>query len=280
MKRPFCRLAAAAACAAAISTAFAEPSEITVDLRLDHIDFVDGERVHAVVDVANLSPDTVSVGYADSADRLFIEVFRSSDKSQMEHTSGKAFVAPFLVKPNEGQKLGTWLGDHYGLRNHGRYLAKPVLVHGGVRFEGQMRAFDIVPGMRVCGALQIFSNHEGLRREFELVNWRRGGADHLFMKSADAGSSDRKWATMDIGPMMKITKPTISIMPGGEVVVLHRVDADAYLRSEFWSVPEGVLFAKRELVQDPETAGANRVREIYRETGGVQPKENPWWKFW
>ena len=143
-----------------------------------------------------------------------------------------------------------------------------------------MRAFDVVPGMRMSGALQMFSNHDGLRREFELVTWNRGGASHLFLTAKDGGTSTRAWQTIDLGDMMKVTRPTISVMPSGEVVVLHRLDPDNFMRSEFWSVPAGIEFNRRELVQDPETASSQRVREIYQESGGIKPKKNPWWKFW
>lgn len=258
----------------------ATPSEITVDLKLRSGDYVSGEQIVGVVNVVNVSPETVSVGRAGSRDRFVIEVFRSSDMSQMDRSVCRPFVAPFLLKPNEGQKLETRLGDHYGLRTPGRYLARPVLVHEGVRFEGQMRAFDVVPGMKVTAALQMFSNREGLRREFTLVRWSRGGRDHLFLTAQDTGPGGRRWLTTDLGELMNITKPTISVMPTGEVIVLHRVDPDHFIRSEFWSVPDDIEFHRRELLQDPETAGSRRVREIYEESGGVQPKENPWWKFW
>ena len=42
---------------------FAETVEISVDLKLDNIDYVAGERIRAVVDVANSSPESISVGY-------------------------------------------------------------------------------------------------------------------------------------------------------------------------------------------------------------------------
>lgn len=267
--------------AAAVSAAmFAATSEISVDLKLDNLDFVSGENVGAVVNVMNVSPDELDVGYPGSKDRFFIEIFRSPDMRQMERVSSGPFVAAFRLRPNEGLKLATRLGDRYDMRHPGRYLARPVLVHSGIRFEGQMRAFDIVPGMQLSTALQMFSNREGLRREFELLRWSRGGRDHLFLTAHDEGNGGRSWQTTDLGEMMKITKPTISIMPGGEVVVLHRVDPDNFIRSEFWSVPDGIEFYRRELIQDPETAGSQRVREMYQESGGVKPKENPWWKFW
>lgn len=256
------------------------PSEITVDLKLQNADYVAGEQIVGVVNVVNVSPETVSVGRAGGRDRFFVEVFRAADRSLMDRSARRAFVAPFLLKPNEGQKLETRLGDHYGLRTPGRYLARPVLVHGGVRFEGQMRAFDVVPGMKVATALQMFANREGLRRTFTLVSWSRRGREHLFLTAEDDGAGTRRWLTTDLGEMMKITKPTISVMPTGEVIILHRVDPDRFIRSEFWSVPGAIEFHRRELLQDPETAGSQRVREIYEESGGVQPKENPWWKFW
>ena len=258
----------------------AATSEISVDLKLDQTEFVLGERMRCVVDIVNVSPKIVAYGYKDATDRFFIEVYRSSDGSQLEKTSKGAFVADFLLKPNEGQKLEAFLGDHYGLGYSGRYHAKPVLVHDGVRYEGQARVFDIVPGMKSVTALQLFSNHEGLKREFELVTWRRQGTEHLFLTSKDIGTSERRWRTIDLGAVMKITKPSISILKTGEIIVLHRFDADNFVRSELWSVPQGIEFIQHELVRDPETAGSERVKELYKESGGIKPVEKSWWEFW
>ena len=265
--------------ALAVVRAWGDTSEISVNLKLDNIDFLVGERIRGVIEVVNVSPGQVLVSGRDF-DRLFVEVFRSADRSQLERTSTAPFVADFRLEPNEAMKLETFISDHYGLRHPGRYQARPVLVHGGMRYEGQPRAFDVVPGMFVGSATQLFSNHSGLRREFSLVTWSRQGYEHLFLAAEDKGTSDRKWNTTDLGMLMKTTKPTISVIPSSEVVVLHRLDPDNFGRSEFWSVPDGLEFNRRELVQDPETAGTSRVRELYNQSGGITPKENPWWKFW
>lgn len=254
-------------------------SEIKVNLRLDGSDFVVGQRVRGIVDIANSSPDRLRFGHAGDKDRFFVEIFRSEDGSQMTRVSDAPFVSAFDIRTGEGQKLETFLGDHYALRLSARYLAKPVLVHGGVRYEGAPQAFDIVDGVRVGRALQMFANHRGLQREFELVYWSFKGSEHLYLKAQDAGSSTRRWETRDLGPILHIDKPSISIMPGGEVIVLHRLNLDQFVRSEFWSLADELLFRRREAVADPETAGTQRVRELYKKSG-VKPKENPWWKFW
>ena len=257
----------------------AETSEIRVDLKLDGSDFVSGERIRGVVDIVNPSPTKISVGYSNSKDRFFVEVFRASDMTQLSKVSKHPFVARFSVDSSEGQKLETFLGDHYALREPSRYLAKPVLVHGGMRYEGTLRAFDVVDGIRITGAMQMFKGHDGLQREFSLVYWSRNHSEHLFLTARDGGTSDRPWETRDLGPLLRIDKPSISIMPKGEVVVLHRLNQDQFVRTEFWSLPNALEFRIRESVNDPETAGTARVRELYKE-GGVKPKENPWWKFW
>ena len=268
------------ALAFAAAPSLAATVAINVSLKLDNLDYVSGERVRAVVDVANSSPDRISVGYANSSDRLLIEVYRSGDAVMMDKIGNGAFVSRFIVESNEGQKLETFLGDHYALRQPGKYLAKPVLVHNGMRYEGDMKAFGIVPGMKVASALQMFSNKPGLRREFELLSWSRKNKEHLFLSAHDEGSSERRWATTDLGALMRLNKPKVSVLPTGEVIVLHRFNRDQFCRTEFWSLPDALEMNKRELVMDPETAGSERVKELYKESGGVKPVSRPWWKFW
>jgi hypothetical protein len=260
-------------------SAAASPSEIKVDLKLDHIDYVSGERIRGVVDIANSSPDKISVGYSNSKDLFFIEVYRAGDMKQLSRVYRRDFVSRFRIDSSEGQKLETFLGDRYDLRDASRYLAKPVLVHDGVRYEGAMRAFDVVEGVKIVGAMQMFAKRRGLQREFSLCYWSRNHSEHLFLTAHDAGCSSRRWETRDLGAMLRLEKPSVSILPAGEVIVLHRLNQDQFIRSEFWSLPDALEFRGREAVLDPVTAGTARVRELYK-SGGVKPKSNPWWKFW
>ena len=254
--------------------------DINVDIKLDNLDYVSGERIRAVVDVANSSPDLISVGYASSQDKLIVEVYPLGEEVLLDRIGRGEFVSPFRINSNEGQKLETYLGDHYALRKPGKYVAKPVLVHGGLRYEGQIRVFGVVPGMKIGSALQMFSNRPGLRREFELLSWSRKGREHLFLAAYDEGAADRRWTTTDLGALIRLSKPRISVLQTGEVIVLHPFNRDQFCRTEFWSLPDALELNKRELVMDPETAGSERVKELYKESGGVKPASRPWWKLW
>ena len=266
--------------AALSAVAFAAPpqSEISVKLIPDRREYIAGERIRAVVDVANSSADSIDVGKPGSADIFRIEVFRARDMASRERVGNKPLVAPFVLHSSEGQKLETFIGDHFPLHDPVRYLARAVLIHAGSRYESSLVSFDVVPGMTVGRAMQMFKSSPGLKRTFEIVYWMRGQREHLFLKASDEGG--RVWRTTDLGGLLRITEPKISVMPNGEVVVLHRATQNQFMRSVFWSLPNALDFRKQEPMVDPDVAGSERMRDLYMESGGVTPVKKSWWKFW
>ena len=90
---------------------------------------------------------------------------------------------------------------------------------------------------------------------------------------------------MDMQPAIEYTvthnsSPAQLVLPSGEVMTLHRTTQDAFIRTEFWSLPDVFEFNLHELMLDPDVAGAERVKELYKEAGGVEPVKKAWWKFW
>jgi hypothetical protein len=275
MKKGFMFLFAALSVAA---LAAPPQSEISVKLVPERREYVVGERIRAVVDVANSSADSIDVGKPGSADILRIEVFRARDMASRDRVGNKPFVAPFMLHSSEGQKLETFIGDHFPLHDPVRYLARAVLIHAGSRYESSLVSFDVVPGMTVGKAMQMFKNSPGLKRTFEIVYWMRGRREHLFLKASDEGG--RVWRTTDLGGLLRITEPKISVMPNGEVIVLHRATQNQFMRSVFWSLPDALDFRRQEPMVDPDVAGSERMRDLYMESGGVTPVKKSWWKFW
>ena len=274
------RIAALSALLPCLVACAAAQTEITVRLNLETDQYVEGERIRAVVDVANASADVVDCRGEKSKDLLVLELYRASDKYQFEKASDTPFTAGFALLSGEGQKLETFLGDHFPFNKATHYQARAVLVHHGMRFESPLRTFSVVPGMKCGGALQLFEGREDLKREFELVHWSRNRAEHLFLKARDEGRLPRRWPTTDLGAVLRVTEPKLSVLPTGEVIVLHRASQDAFVRTEFWSIPGAFEFNLHEIMMDPDVAGAKRVRDVYKESGGVEPVRKAWWKFW
>ena len=76
----------------------AAPTEISVKLVPDRREYIVGERIRAVVDVANSSADSIDVGKPGSADIFRLELYRASDMASRDRIGKKPFVAPFHPK--------------------------------------------------------------------------------------------------------------------------------------------------------------------------------------
>ena len=85
----------------AVAANAALPSEITVKLVMNCSEYVTGERIRCVVDVANASADIIDVGSKGADDRLLIELYRASDNHRYSKISKHPFVKPFTLHSGE-----------------------------------------------------------------------------------------------------------------------------------------------------------------------------------
>ena len=272
---------AAAACAAPGATTPQPTAAVSVVLRMTNPEYLMGERVRGEVEIRNGSTSPIVVGASDSTDFVLLELFKNDTSHSVERYSERKVTRPFVLKSGEAQTFEVFFDRNYRFETEGRYLGRATVVHGGKRYEGALRAFSLVPGIRLSGALQMFSNRPGLRREFDLLYWNRNRHEHLFLRATDrTEGGDRVWVTSDLGTLIRVTPPKISIRDGGEVTVLHRATQDEFIKSEFWSLPDAFEFQDHSTMLDPDIAGSERVKSLYEESSGVEPVKKAWWKFW
>ena len=257
-----------------------DASEVSVVLRMTNPEYIVGERVRAEVELRNGSPTAVVVGATDSTDHLLLELYRNDTRDQLSPNSDRPVTVPFVLQRGEAQRFEVFFDRHFVFAREGRYMARAVLVHDGMRYEGALRAFQIVPGIRISGALQRFADRSELRREFELVYWNRDRFEHLFLKVFDRGEEEVRWQTTDLGTLLRVTPPKLSIKDNGEVIVLHRASQDEFIRTDFWSLPDAFEFQTHDRMTDPDVAGSERIKSLYQESSGVEPVKRAWWKFW
>ena len=284
MKAMLLVLAAAIAASSHAASGNGDPrnvAAVSVVLHMTNSEYLIGERIRGEVEIKNGSATPIVVGAKDSTDFVFLELFKNDAKHSLDRYSDRKVTNPFVLKSGEAQKFEVFFDRNYLLDKEGRYLGRAVVVHDGMRYEGSFRAFSLVPGIRISGALQMFSNRPELRREFELLYWNRRRHEHLFLRATDrSDKGDRAWVTSDLGTLIRVTPPKISIRDGGEVTVLHRATQDEFIRSDFWSLPDAFEFQEHARMVDPDVAGSERVKSLYEEASGVEPVKKAWWKFW
>ena len=258
----------------------ADAQQFDVKLTLAYSVFVVGEPVVVQVDLLNATRDRIEVGGPGATSVLLVEMTKGGTINELTPFRKDPVVAPFTLKPGETVQHRFALDKWFSLEQEGKYMARVVLVHRGMRYESVKKSFDVVPGMSLGGGVQMFVNRDQLKRQFKLVFWHRNQEDRLFLRIED-DPGGRIWDSIDLGTLMRATPPKLDISPEGEVTVIHRATQDAFLRTLLWSLPEAVEVVERNSLVDPDISASQRVNALYGEGADERSEaKKPWWKFW
>lgn len=253
--------------------------QLEVNLTLAYTTFITGEPVLAQFDVLNATRDLLQVEQR-SSDTAFVEITRGGLYNELPAIRTDPIAGAFEIKPGQAFQEKVELDKWFPLVEEGRYVARLIVVHGGMRYESLRRSFDVVPGIRVKDGVQMFVHQAQLRRMFKLVHWNRNQTDRLFLRIEDEPGR-KVWDTIDLGVVLRIADPKLDIAPDGEVTVVHRATQDAFVRTVVWSLPDSVEVAERNQLLDPEISATRRVRALYGDPQKEEKDEKKaWWKFW
>jgi len=275
--KTYALLIAAAVCLAA-QCGMGQGLELT--LKLDVGTFVVGEAIQTSLTLANRSTGDFSTRPPLGDDRLFVEVLDSQREP----------VSPLKADGSVGDVTliagDTWTGSvkidsFFPLRTPGRYFATLVAIQDDRRYTSPRKAFDVVPGLEIKSALQLFPK-AGIRgRRFSLVYLAREQREILFLRMED-DQAGKGWETVRLGGLLRISEPRIDISPDGTVTVLHRATQDAYLKTAIRSQPEQIEVLSQEQLLDP-AASMRQHMEPFQKMAIERHQENKkssrWWPF-
>jgi hypothetical protein len=254
---------------------------IEVKLTLAYSAFVIGEPVVVQAELLNATRELIDVGSPGSPSAFFVEITKGGQYNDVPMSRKDPIVSAFQLKPGQTYQQTLTLDRWFSLEEEGKYIARVVVAHRGMRYESAQKSFDVVPGMPTGGGVQMFVRKENLKRQFKLVYWYRNQNNRLFLRIEDE-PGPRIWDSIDLGALMRATPPKLDISPDGEVTVIHRATQDAFLRTVLWSLPDSVEIVERNTLVDPEISASQRVNALYGGEQGNEKKKakKSWWKLW
>lgn len=258
----------------------AEPASapiMPIDLEFDFAvyDYIVGEPIQATLKVRNQSMRQITLGIPGSPEALRLEIRRLKDQDLLEAaTDGNIITAAVTLKPGDLYEKSFICNELYDLSVPGKYLVSAVTVAFDQQYESKPRILNIVPGIPLKKATQMFSSNAGLQRTFSLVTWRRNEYDSLFMRIQDTPTG-KIWNTLYIAPILRQNDPRIDVAPTGEITILHRSSQYHYQRTLLWSLPDEVLVRARDLLRDPDNAMAARLNNLETDIKAEAEKNLP-----
>jgi hypothetical protein len=259
----------------------AEAQQVEMTLTLAYNAFIVGEPVLVQLEALNTTRDLLDIGGADSKDALIVELSRGGQYNDITPFNNDSIIGKFQLKPGQVFQQKVELDKFFPVVEEGKYIVRFVIVHDGLRYESVKKSFDVVPGIPVKDAVQMFVKRQNQKRLFKLVFWHRNQTDRLFLRIED-DPSGKVWDSLDLGTLLRSSEAKIDISPEGEVTVVHRSTQDAFIRTVLWSLPDTVEVVERNNLIDPEISAQQRVKSLYGEMvdDGAAKEKKAWWKFW
>lgn len=249
------------------------PIDVTFDFAV--CDYVVGEPVEAILEIRNQSTRQLTLGIPGSPEALKLEIRRLQDNDLLETpTGGNILTTAITLKPGDLYQKKFICNELYDLSEPGKYLVTVTTVAFDQQYQSKPRILNVVPGIPLKKATQMFSSNTGLQRTFSLVTWRRNEYDSLFVRIHDTPTG-KIWNTLYLAPILRQNDPRIDVAPTGEVTILHRSSQYYYQRTLLWSLPNEVLVRARDLLRDPDNAMAARLSNLETDIKAEAEKNLP-----
>ena len=254
--------------------------QLSVDCTLDQGLYVLGEPIRADVRIVNHSGTPLIFGPSSAFQQngLTFEIRNLAHEPLAPLHPGSPLIPERLLPPGEAHSAAFELDEWYPLTRTGRYIATAVVRRDDRRYESKAHAFDVVPGLEIRSAIQLFSDRPDEQRKLSLVYVARRQGEFLFLRIADS-PGDRIWSTLALGQLLRTTAPTIQIQTDGAVLIMHRASRDIFLKTHVQSTVKGVMLIGQERLIDEESARLLRAQNaiLAAEQKEHQKKSSRWW---
>lgn len=255
---------------------------LEVSLKLATGVYVIGEPIKAALQVDNRMTGDFCSRAPLGDDRLLLEI-SNAPYEQLTPLKNDPNVEPITLIAGDSWKGTVALEQRFPLRAAGRYFVTLVAVQGDLRYASSRKSFDVVPGLELKSALQLFSNANIKSRRFALVYWAREQQEILFLRMED-DPSERSWETIRLGTLLRTAEPRIDIAPDGTLTVMHRATQDIYLKTVIRSQPDGVEVLNQEQLLDPASSARRHMEPfqkmaVERQQEANRQKKSSWWPF-
>lgn len=217
-------------------------AEDVVEVKMTHPRWLQFEPVLATVSVKNLMDDLIAFG-GDPKDEQAASVSFVVTKGPTEWVDRRKKgnpVGSFRVLPGDRREALVDLSQWFDLTVMGTYLLTAVVEYGGQKFTSATARFEVENGLPIGSLKQTFSGGTP-DRIFGLRYMSRENAERLFLR-VDEVDTGLNFGAFDLGPLVRVRRPQITMENAGLVVVSHQSGSDRYTRTTFKADSKGVSF--------------------------------------
>ncbi|MFW6151714.1 MAG: hypothetical protein ACOC6C_01940 [Verrucomicrobiota bacterium] len=221
-------------------------ADLEVKLDVEHNSIIRFEDFNAEVTLVNKTGEPF-VMYRDGTSigpRFSFTVERNGE--EIKTRSKDPFFEKVVIMP-DGKKTATRdLTRWYNLSQEGQYLVVAQVEWDGTIYRSATRVLRVVGGISLAETSRSLSDDPRIHLTYSVRYWPRHKKDHAFLYVHDKKNSVN-YGALDMGPILRVSKPRIKVDADDNVTVVHRANSDCIVRSRFRASKNGIASLGQEL---------------------------------
>lgn len=220
----------------------AASAEEIVTVRMMHSKYMQFEPVVLFVTVKNITDDMIIFSdQKTGGDATLDFMIERGPVEWVRRRAEGGMTGKVRILPGGQREVMIELSRWYDVMQEGTFMLKAVVSYGGDRFESAPVRFEITNGLPL-EKLTRMAPGGGRARTYSLRYLSRERSERLFLRIDEAESGDN-FGSFDLGPLMRVRKPDLTVDGSGVITVTHQSGIDRVTRSVFKTEGEVVEFA-------------------------------------
>lgn len=242
-------------------------AQLAVSIKMAHVSFVTQEPMKASLILRNDLNETFIIDDYDpyTKNEVRFRIWQTGEQPYPMRRQGR-LVDQLMVMPGEVARVDVSLGSWYPLAEPGRYFIQAEVVWDGRSYLSPQVMFDVVNGIEMVKVVRPVPGYRDLQRSYRLLYWSREQREQLFLR-VDDGEQDAATCVgfLALGQVVRFHKPTLSVQPDGQVVVVHQVGSGQFIQNVWMSDRNGLThLQQRELNENASSPLIKALQEEAR----------------
>jgi len=243
-------LRAAAAAALMLAAAGLKPAaggdDLGLALEIEHASLLLFEPLHAFVRIENRTGDGFIAGDQDSGLAFTIRpVVERMPDGDVPLRESRPRLEDVALIGGRAETMHFDLTRWYDLARTGKYAVWFEVVWRSKVYRSNKIVFDVVRGIELQRMTRTVPGYSDLQWTYTLRYWARPhngrSAEFLFL-SVDDPAKGLNYGVFQLGRLVRVSTPGMTIDPYGIVSVAHQVGPDCFARSTLSASGAGVYF--------------------------------------
>ena len=245
--------------AAAVVAASAAAQSIRLDVAMEFDSYVVHEAIAVTMKVTDFgaSPFIVDDYGEHKANSLMLVLRHETDGFQDPIREGAPFGS-VMVTSGATETYSCRLNDWFHLMRQGRYTLQAVAHRGNEIVYSGLVSFMVVNGIEISSEMHPVPGEEVRMRRYTLLYLPRSQREDLFLRIDDMGGGGIV-ALFRLGSVMRYVKPRIEFGADGQLVVVHQIARDRFVRTRLVSDAATIKVLDRQQLVDPNHFPAARA---------------------